>query len=378
MENKEPESKENSNSVPKKNRITKPLTVLAGVLVFLILAVMLTMHFYLSKINIVDQISAAVNEKAEYVLEKTRHIEGRPLSQTEVESMQKTIDKNAAKKVVANMYEDNVINVLLIGSDARKVGSSSRSDTMILLSVNKRTKEITVTSLMRDIYLAIPGHGYNRLNAAYAFGGSDLALDTIEKNFKIHVDKFVEVNFYTFIKVVDDLGGVTVDVLDNDNELRTINSSIEEINYYSDDDQNDGKLKHGGRLHLNGKQTLGYVRNRYYYDGDFTRTENQRAVVTQLSSIVFKLTPEQAHRLLSKYLPLVSTNLSETEMMSLLVYMPEFKNYKINQICIPTEDSFEYCRIRKMSVLQVDFEKNIKNTTKTIYGEPEKPKVETN
>lgn len=339
-----------------------------GVVVFILLAVFLTVHFYLNKINVQDAQNEVLNnlfggEKYQTV----EYSQGSEVTQDELKNMQKAIDKNTARTVVSEMYKDEVINILLIGSDMRVKGSTSRSDTIILLSINKDTKEITVTSFMRDIYLHIPGYGYNRINAAYAFGVPQTVLDTIEDNFKIKVDKFVDINFYTFIDVVDDLGGVTIDV--DWDDIDDINQSVEEENYYLGLDEYNGFLKTGGRLQLNGKRTLAYVRNRHYDNGDFTRTEHQREVVTQLSRIIFKLSPEEANALMQKYLPLVTTNLTEREMYSLILYLKEFSGYKINQICVPSDDSFDYVMINGMSVLRVDFPKNIDAITKTIYNQ---------
>lgn len=369
MDKKETEIKEVEIQEKGKSPKTKTLLVLPIIAMLVMIALFVTLHFYISKINIVDEGSAVISNLfngSRYEREEDSH--GEEVSKKELARMQHAIDQNVAKKVVSDMYEDDVINILLIGSDMRVIGSSSRSDTMILLSVNKATKEITVTSFMRDIYLQIPGYGYNRINAAYSHGVPQTVLDTIEQNFKIKVDKFVDVNFYTFIDFVDDLGGVTVNI--DKNDIDYINESIKEENHYLRLPSHDGLLTSGGRMNLNGKRTLAYVRNRDYVDGDFTRTENQRAVVTQLSYKIFDLNIEEANKLLSKYLPLVTTNVSEREMYSLLLYLKEFSGYKINQICVPSTNSFSYVKINGMSVLKVDFNKNIDQITKTIYGDP--------
>lgn len=357
-----------------KGQKKKTIYIIAGFMVFLFLVILLMVHIYLNKINVQDAKNEVMNNLfngTRYATKEYQH--GEEVTQGELKNMQKDIDANAARAVVSDMYKDDVMNILLIGSDMRVKGSTSRSDTMILLSINKSTKEITVTSFMRDIYLHIPGYGYNRINAAYAFGVPQTVLDTIEENFKIHVDRFVDINFYTFIDLVDDLGGVTVDV--DWDDIEYINDSVKEENHYLGKDGYDGIILSGGRLQLNGKRTLAYVRNRHYYNGDFTRTEHQREVVTELSKIIFKLSPERANFLLNEYLPQVTTNLSEKEMYALLLYLNEFKGYKINQICVPSDDSFSYVMINGMSVLRVDFARNIDNITDTIYNQDEKNKA---
>lgn len=87
---------------------------------------------------------------------------------------------------------DGVVNVLLVGQDTRKAEERARSDSMILLSVNKNTNQLTMISLMRDLYVQIPGYSDNKLNAAYAFGGFELLDETIATNFGIAVDYNVE------------------------------------------------------------------------------------------------------------------------------------------------------------------------------------------
>ena len=107
-----------------------------------------------------------------------------------------------------SMKEDGVINILLIGNDSRKNGEDGRSDAMILLSISDKTKQIHMTSLLRDMYVDIPGHDGNRLNAAYSYGGAELLMETVEKNLDIKVNRYVSVNFEAFANLVDAVGGV--------------------------------------------------------------------------------------------------------------------------------------------------------------------------
>ena len=110
------------------------------------------------------------------------------------------------------LKQEGVTNVLLIGNDSRDAGEDGRSDAMILLSISNETKTIHLTSLLRDMYVDIPGHDGNRLNAAYAYGGSKLLMETIEENFDIEVNRYMLVNFQAFANLVDAVGGVELDV----------------------------------------------------------------------------------------------------------------------------------------------------------------------
>ena len=120
--------------------------------------------------------------------------------------------------------QDGVVNILLIGNDSRENGEDGRSDAMILLSVSDKTKSIYMTSILRDIYVDIPGHEGNRLNAAYAFGGPGLLMETIEQNFDIDVNRYVLVNFEAFAALVDAVNGVDLEL--SGQEMRIWQSTI--------------------------------------------------------------------------------------------------------------------------------------------------------
>ena len=179
------------------------------------------------------------------------------------------------------MKEEGVTNILLIGNDSRENGEDGRSDAMILLSISNKTKKIYMTSLLRDMYVEIPGHKDNRLNAAYSYGGAELLMETIEQNFDIHISRYVLVNFEAFANLVDAVGGVDLELTGK--EVEYVNGYLVEYNIllgrpegtdYFDD-------LSGGMVHLNGPQALAYCRNRYI-GTDFGRTERQRKVLTEV------------------------------------------------------------------------------------------------
>ena len=115
--------------------------------------------------------------------------------------------------------ESGVKNILLIGNDSRTEDESGRSDAMILVSISSKTNSIHMTSLLRDIYVDIPGHDGNRLNAAYAFGGPELLMETIEENFDIEVNRYMLVNFQAFANLVDAVDGVELEVTNEEVQL---------------------------------------------------------------------------------------------------------------------------------------------------------------
>lgn len=280
-----------------------------------------------------------------------------------------------AEKLRANMEENqtpimedkDVLNILLIGSDTRKAGGNGRSDAMIIVSINKKTKTITATSVLRDIYLQIPGKKNNRLNAAYVFGGADLLMETIEQNLRIELNRYASVDFYAFIDVIDELGGITLEVTEN--EIAVINNYVTEINYLIGEELTLDHLLEPGLLMLNSKQALGYARNRYIGNSDFERTARQRRVLEQIFSGVKDLNLIELNDLVNILLPQVTTNLTKGEIFSLILGLPSYANYDLQQWRIPIDGSYSNMRIGGMAVLGVDFQSNIDEIERRIYGE---------
>jgi len=189
----------------------------------------------------------------------------------------------------ASMNSSDVRNILLIGSDTRNADERGRTDSMILLSINSTTKEITMTSFMRDMYVNIKGidadgndiDTWSKLNAAYVYGGAELLMDTIEYNFDIAVDDYVYIDFLSFVDIVDAVGGIELDI--SDEEAEGMKPPMAEQNKLLGNKKGTDYLDKGGKkLHVNGNQALAYARLRYVGNADFQRTERQRTVITKI------------------------------------------------------------------------------------------------
>ena len=265
------------------------------------------------------------------------------------------------------MKEEGVTNILLIGNDSRENGEDGRSDAMILLSISNKTKKIYMTSLLRDMYVEIPGHKDNRLNAAYSYGGAELLMETIEKNFDIHISRYVLVNFEAFANLVDAVGGVDLELTGK--EVEYVNGYLVEYNIllgrpegtdYFDD-------LSGGMVHLNGPQALAYCRNRYI-GTDFGRTERQRKVLTEVIHKLPKGVLMNPKGLIDGLMPNLTTNLTQAECYRLSLMAPKILTYDIIQNSIPIEGTYKDATHRKMSVLEVDFEANKKFLQENLYG----------
>ena len=263
--------------------------------------------------------------------------------------------------------EKNVTNILLVGTDSRKKGvKRSRTDTMVILSIDKNNKRMTMTSILRDTYVKIPGVGKNRLNAAFVFGGPKLLFKTIDENFGIKIDRYVQIDFYNFVALVDAVGGVDLPLTPA--EIKVMNKTyIPYINKSLKAGSNIIKVNKSGKYHLNGVQALAYSRVRYV-GSDFARTERQRNVMGQIIKKTKTLSVSELNSMADIVLPMVSTNLTQGEVMSLLVNAKEYLNYKIVNGRMPIDGSYKYMKIRGASVLGVNFDKNKRYWYNLVYG----------
>lgn len=272
------------------------------------------------------------------------------------------------RHVAGALSKAHVTNVLLIGTDGRSLDDKGRSDTMILVSVNSKTDEITLTSFMRDTYVSIPDHGWNKLNAAYSFGGADLLMDTIEQNFNIRIDDYVSVNFMSFAAIIDSVGGIEIDV--SDAEAREINTILmAEVNEIMGDAVDSDLLSGGGKLQLSGKQALSYARIRYIGNADFERTERQREVLTLVAEKLKSFNPSMISSVASKAVPQLTTNMSTGELYLLSLRLPFILGYDMSQIQIPANGTYTGASKDCGSVLEIDFNANYNILQSEVFGE---------
>lgn len=360
---KEPENV----NTPRKLRKRKLIIIVSLSLLLIIVAIGLVSVLYvdslLSKVNY-----AASNPSTTSVVPEESSPNTTANSDPSViNSANASIEDNLKNNSTTLKYDNDVLNILLVGCDSRDSSNTGRSDSMILLSINKKSNRVILTSIMRDIYAYVPGSGNTRINAAYAIGGPDLLLETLKQNFKVNVDKYVTINFFTFIDIIDSLGGVTISVTDD--ELPVLNRYINEINKLKNYPLDSGLLLAAGEnLQLTGKQALGYARIRYIGNADFQRTERQRSVLLQLKSKLASQNVFALNSMLNKILPDVTTNLSKGELYSLILSFPELSSFTIAQDRIPIDGSWSDALISGMDVLSIDFERNIAELQKQIYG----------
>lgn len=261
--------------------------------------------------------------------------------------------------------DENIINFLLVGQDRREGQGRQRSDSMILVTVNKSAKTLTMTSFMRDVWLSIPGYGDQRLNVAYMIGGFDMLNATLEENFGVSSDHNIEVDFSGFMEIIDSIGGVDIELTMA--EAQYLNRRG---NWEVDDDKS-WKLK-AGVNRLTGSQALAYSRIRDIGD-DFGRTNRQRTVLTALIDKAKSLNWLQLYPLINNILPLITTDMSDAEILGyvrdLLPLLPELK---IVSQRVPVDGYFAYANINNNSVILLEergLEKALEMLKKTMTDE---------
>jgi len=235
----------------------------------------------------------------------------------------------------------DIVNILLIGQDKRDE-ERQRSDTMILVTINKKTNSIKFTSFMRDLYVQIPGYSDNRMNAAYQLGGMGLLDEVLKVNFGIEVDGNVEVDFSGFIEMIDLVGGVDVEL------------SQEEIDYISVSNKNNFKV---GINTLNGRQALTHARNRTVGNSDYERTERQREVLISLFSKAKESNLKTLLALAEKSCDIITTDMSKKEILGYVYNIFSLDIENIQNYRIPQDGAYSSARIREMSVLVPDLNK---------------------
>ncbi|GAA3650825.1 LCP family protein [Asaccharospora irregularis] len=278
------------------------------------------------------------------------------LETREVYSFDKGKDKN-----------NKVDNILLIGEDDKGETGVARSDTMIILTINKSSKSIKLTSLTRDTLVMIPNKGYEKLNHAYAYGGPKLLLKTINDNFDIDIKDYAVVDFKSFIEIVDILDGVDISI--DEREINHLNKVIETC--YRLDSAKKGNIEYistTGEHTLNGYQALAYARIRKI-DTIYNRDQRQREILSsiahKLSNTSIKTYPAIAKSLIKH----VKVNISIDKIMKLAYIAHDFAGYDIEQMEFPKREYRSEGKIKEngMFVIKWDKEKNISDLKKFIY-----------
>lgn len=281
--------------------------------------------------------------------------------------------ENALDKVDVSKYDtisdSEIVNILLVGADKNldeqnSSGASRRSDTMMIATLDMKHKKLKVTSLMRDMYVEIPGHGSHKLNAAYSLGGIKLLYETIAKNFGIKMKGYAEVNFDAFVDVINAVGGVEATLT----ESEAVN--LNDTNYIKRKKYRNVKV---GKQVLNGYQALGYCRIRHgkWKNGrspavitasgkrdDYGRTERQRLVIQALLKKVKSMSPAKWFDLVDVILPNVKTDLDKDDIKTYLMAVVKMGTTELKQYSLPIQNGYTSQVINGADCLVPDLVKN--------------------
>mgnify|MGYP003289290655 CR=1 FL=1 len=355
-----------SSSKPKRKKKNKTKETLIAVLCFILcivlvvsgaLAIIIRSKF--SKMNFGDGFGG--NPDATFLYEE-ENLNFQQISDIENAESVKELVKSWATNGGDKLYSKNVINVLLIGEDDED--GSHRSDSTMLLTVNKKTKKITLTSFLRDsyTYMNIAGQDrYDKTNHSYSWGGAAKLMEVLSNNYKIKIDHFVSINYRSFVDAVDELGGVSVMVTDA--EANFMNRTTKMKGFES-----------GPNVRLDGEHALVFARIRKL-DGEPERTERQRRLITSLITSVRSSTLSDLNNAIDKFLPYVSTNYSKSEILSLgtKAITEGWLNYEIVSQVAPSEETrmgFTGYRTYtgNLDVWIVDYVKASRELQLSLYG----------
>jgi LCP family protein required for cell wall assembly len=247
--------------------------------------------------------------------------------------------------------DTGVVNILLLGLDRRSDNEGARSDSMMIATIDKKMNRVKLTSLMRDMYVSIPGREDNRINTGYIFGGPALAIKTVNKNFDMNIEHYAAVDFKGFVKIIDFLGGVEVTVTQGEAKIIGLESA--------------------GTYVLNGEEALIYSRIRKI-GADYERTDRQRLVLSTLFKKAKSVSIWKIPEMLASILPNIETNLTKGEMLALGKNVLESSAHTVEDYRLPLAGTYKSKTIRKMAVLVPDLEKNKQALHDFIYGDGSK------
>ncbi len=214
---------------------------------------------------------------------------------------EETLSVNEDLQAYGNL---GIMNIALYGIDSQNEENKGRSDAILVASINGKTGKIKLISIARDTYVDVPEHGKTKINHAYAYGGPQLAIQTLNENFNLNIKDYVSVNFDSLADVIDELGGIDLEITEA--ERKQIN------NYLLKGE----KQQESGLVHLTGPQAVSYSRIRKI-DGDVMRGERQRKVLECLFEKALEINPLSYPAYVRKFAPMVETSLGNDEILKI-------------------------------------------------------------
>lgn len=263
-------------------------------------------------------------------------------------------------------------NIVLLGVDSRDIRTNegARTDAIIIVSINKETKDVNLASVYRDTYLDLgEEYGLDKVTHAHAYKGPALTISTLNRNLDLNISEFVTVNFKVVAEVIDMMGGIEIDV--KENEMSDMNK------YIADTSKNTGisssQLTHSGKQTLDGVQAVTYSRIRKTSGGDYKRTERMRTVLMKTFEKAKKMSISDINNIANKILPQIQTNITQGEIMSLI---PQVISYNVkDNIGWPYET--KGITLDRWYGVPVTLEENVKKLHEELFGQLDYQPTET-
>ncbi|SES99291.1 LCP family protein [[Clostridium] polysaccharolyticum] len=350
--NTEPIAEETKTTGQKKKKIwKKPVRIVLILLLFLAAGAFIYSDYLLDKIHYDKD-----NERREEYFDEDEH--AKDLDEVDPS------DVHWQQNLLAR-HEDDVINILLVGEEAILDKGRGRTDSIMIATINVKEKSLKLTSIMRDLYLQIPGYSDNKINAAFNIGGMDLLVQALNQDFALKLDGYVKVDFDSFEDVIDALGGVEITLSAKEADY------LNRTNYISNPAYRNVRE---GTQTLNGNQALGYSRVRYVAHGDqandFGRTQRQRNVLNAIFQKYKSKSAVELIALLPDILSFVTTDLNRTAILEYLYLAVTLHPQELETMRIPVEEKYYSARIRGMAVLVPDtLQDNIDALQAFIFGD---------
>jgi polyisoprenyl-teichoic acid--peptidoglycan teichoic acid transferase len=273
------------------------------------------------------------------------------------------VEEKQVEEKVYDKFDNQIINIALFGVDRRDTNERGRADSTMILTVDFKHNKLKLSSLMRDMYLDIEGHGKTKFNHAYSYGGAPLAIKTINQTFGTDIRDYVTVDFFTLEKIIDEIGGVEIDV--KEEEYPLINQYMSEVAKIQKEDV--VELEGSGLQTLNGKQAVAYARIRYVGNGDFERTERQRKVLSQMVSKVQGMNKAELPALAMKIMPFIETSLDVNTITDMgMQYLSEGIN-EMEQDRFPRDGYWKALNLKSGWYMNVDLEETQKQLQDFVY-----------
>ena len=279
--------------------------------------------------------------------------------------------KEKEDETVQGTEVEGITNILLVGTDGANVERSNRSDSVMLVTIDNNNKDIKISSIARDTYVDIPGHSTEKLTHAYAYGGIDLLKQVFEVNFNIKVDKYIAVNFVSFMDIMDEIGGVEVNVEEKDvNEINKYIDACYDYYYDRKDEIEKQYITKAGKQRLNGYQALAFSRIRYT-DSAYARDNRHREVAESVYKEFLNSGAKEYQRAAEIIIENTKTNISPMEMINLGFTALQINDKEIEQLQFPLAEYRNGHIISKKKgwVIEWDKEPNLNAWHSFIYGE---------